>query len=76
MLDNSPYNGLVDKVEDLFSKLGSGATSEDLAKVFYQAATDIHPKRRYYNSVVDHSMVMIARTMPHTYRAVLTKLMK
>lgn len=76
LLDNSPYDELVDKVEKLFSKLGTGATSEDLAQVFYHAATDVHPKRRYYNSVVDHSMVMIARTMPNTYRIVLNKLMK
>lgn len=76
LLDNSPYEDLVDKVEGLFSKLGTGATSEDLAKVFYKAATDARPKRRYYNSVIDHSMVMVARTMPNTYRGVLNRLMK
>lgn len=76
LVEDSPYGGLVDKVEGLFKQIGTGATSEDLAKVFYQAATDLRPKRRYYNSVIDHSMVMIARTMPNTYRAVLTRLMK
>jgi len=76
LLDDSPYDDVMSKVETLFGKLGKGATSEDLAKVFYQAATDIHPKRRYYNSVMDHGMVMIARTMPNTYRAVLHQLMK
>jgi len=76
LLENSPYDDVMSKVETLFGKLGKGATSEDLAKVFYQAATDIHPKRRYYNSLMDHGMVMIARTMPNTYRAVLHQLMK
>lgn len=75
--DNSPYTGLLNKTEDLFSKInGSEATSEDLAKVFYQAATDIKPKRRYYHSIVDHGIVMVARTMPNTYRAILSKVMK
>lgn len=76
LLDNSPYEGAVDKVENLLKKIGTGATSADLAKVFYRAATDVHPKRRYYNSVVDHGMVMIARTMPNTYRSVLHRLIK
>jgi len=76
LLKNSPYTGLVDKVEKLFSEISTGATSEDLAKVFYQAATDSRPKRRYYNSIMDHGMVMVARTMPNTYRAVLSRLMK
>lgn len=76
LFDDSPYEDLIDKVEHLFGMLGSGATSRDLAKVFYQAATDIHPKRRYFNSVMDHGMVMIARTMPNTYRTVLHRLMK
>lgn len=74
--DNSPYENVVDKVERLFSEISNGATSEDLAKLFYKAATDIHPKRRYFNSVMDHGMVMIARSMPNTYRTVLHRLMK
>lgn len=76
LLENSPYEDLVDKVEGLFSRLGTGATSEDLAQVFYKAATDVHPKRRYYNSVIDHGIVMIAQNMPNTYRTVLNHLMK
>ena len=76
LLDNSPYENTVDKVENLLKKIGTGATSADLAKVFYRAATDVHPKRRYYNSIVDHGMVMIARTMPNTYRSVLHRLIK
>lgn len=74
--DNSPYEELINKVENLFNQIGSGATSEDLAKIFYQAATDKNPKRRYYNSVMDHGMVLIAKKMPNTYRKVLTRLIK
>lgn len=76
LLENSPYTELVDKVEKLLSSINGGATSEDLAKLFYKAATDQHPRRRYYNSFMDHSMVLAARTMPNTYRAVLSVLMK
>lgn len=74
--ENSPYEELISKVENLFNQIGSGATSEDLAKIFYQAATDKNPKRRYYNSVMDHGMVLIAKKMPNTYRKVLTRLIK
>lgn len=76
LLDNSPYSDLVDKLENLFGKINTGATSEELAKVFYQAATDVRPKRRYYHSMIDHGMVMVARSMPNTYRVVLNKLIK
>lgn len=76
LLEDSPYEDMVDKVEKLFSMIGTGATSEELAKVFYKAATDQRPKRRYYHSIVDHSLVMVARTMPNTYRAVINKLME
>lgn len=74
--ENSPYEELINKVENLFNQIGSGATSEDLAKIFYQAATDKNPKRRYYNSVMDHGMVLIAKKIPNTYRKVLTRLIK
>jgi len=76
LVDDSPYENLVDKLDHLFGEIGTGATSEDLAKVFYCAATDVRPKRRYYNSIMDHGMVMVARTMPNTYRAALNLLMK
>jgi hypothetical protein len=75
-LDDSPYSDLVNKLENMFGKINTGATSEELAKVFYRAATDVRPKRRYYHSIVDHGMVVIARSMPNTYRAVLNRLMK
>ncbi|GEO79659.1 short-chain type dehydrogenase [Companilactobacillus mindensis DSM 14500] len=73
---DSPYEASFDKLEQLFSKISTGATSETLAKLFYKAATDVKPKRRYFNSVMDHGMVTVARTLPRTYKAVLTRLMK
>jgi len=76
LVDNSPYTKMMDKTEQLMNSITGGATSEELAKVFYKAATDIRPKRRYYHSLADHGMVLVARTMPNTYRAVLSKLMK
>lgn len=74
LIEDSPYNDLVDKFEKLLAGISTGATSEDLAKVFYKAATDRNPKRRYYNSIMDHGMVWVARSMPNTYRTVLSKL--
>jgi len=63
---NSPYLALVDNVAGMFS--GGSAnrypTSEDLAKVFYKAATDESPKRRYFNSFTDRLTVRFARVHP------------
>lgn len=73
--EDSPYESLVGKMEGVFSKVNSRATPEDLAKVFYRAATDLRPKRRYYNSIADHAIVSFARSMPNAYRAFATKIM-
>lgn len=71
--EDSPYETLVDRVEKMTGKINFSATAEDLAKVFYKAATDIRPKRRYFNSVGDHAAVIFARTMPNAYRALVSK---
>ncbi len=47
----------------------SGATSADLAKVFYAAATDSKPKHRYFRSFGDRAIVHIVRAYPRIYRA-------
>lgn len=76
LLEYSPYENLLNKTEGLMNKIkGTEATSEDLAKVFYRAATDLHPKHRYYHSIIDHGMVLTATTMPRVYRFALNKLM-
>ncbi|TGD23988.1 SDR family NAD(P)-dependent oxidoreductase [Companilactobacillus suantsaicola] len=77
LVNDSPYTNVLTKTEELFDKITfSEATAEDLAKVFFKAATDVKPKRRYYHSIIDHGMVFVARAMPNTYRFALNKLMK
>lgn len=76
LAENSPYEPLVNKVEKVFDLTGFNTSANDLAKVFYKAATDKRPKRRYYHSISDHAVVKIARTMPNLYHAVMSKLTK
>lgn len=45
----------------------SSATSQDLAQLFYRAATDRRPKRRYYHSVFDRFVVREARHHLNAY---------
>ncbi|MCS6105753.1 SDR family NAD(P)-dependent oxidoreductase, partial [Clostridium botulinum] len=71
--ENSPYEALVNKTEEMSSKVNITATADDLARLFYKAATDVKPKRRYFNSISDHAAVIFARTMPNTYRAVISR---
>lgn len=77
---DSPYESLVDKMSDMLGQMSNGSTplpmasAEDLAKLFYRAATDIRPKRRYFNSIADHAAVVFARTMPGAYRALINKM--
>ncbi|GFH41069.1 SDR family NAD(P)-dependent oxidoreductase [Lactococcus insecticola] len=69
----SAYKPLVDKVSGLFdADLGAiGATSEDLAELFYKAAIDKKPKRRYFNAIGDRAMVWVARSHPKIYKKTL-----
>ncbi|MFD1418631.1 SDR family NAD(P)-dependent oxidoreductase [Companilactobacillus keshanensis] len=76
LAENSPYGPMIDRVDELMSKISTNATSEDLAKVFYKAATDIKPKRRYFNSITDHAAVAFARTMPRAYKALVSRVIK
>ena len=46
----------------------SGASSEDLAQVFYKAATDARPKRRYFHAFSDRAMVWLARSCPRVFK--------
>jgi NAD(P)-dependent dehydrogenase (short-subunit alcohol dehydrogenase family) len=74
---NSAYRQLVDTIARLMPRMAGSTTSQDLAKVFYRAATDPRPKRRYLNSVGDRLIVWAARSLPGVYRrgmnAVLTR---
>lgn len=76
LAENSPYEPLVGKIDNMMSSALFSATSDNLAEVFYKAATDIHPKRRYFNAWTDHAMVIFARTMPKAYKFAINKMMK
>lgn len=75
---NSPYQTLAKRFIDVFGQLSqsSHATAEDLAQIFYRAATDIKPKYRYYNSLTDHALVSFNRHFPRTYRKVIHQVFK
>ncbi|KRM12630.1 short-chain dehydrogenase [Paucilactobacillus suebicus DSM 5007 = KCTC 3549] len=72
--EDSPYAKIVDNTTRLFTRMGnsSNATSDDLAEVFYKAATDPKPKYRYYHSIGDHLVGHIARVHQHLFKGVMT----
>lgn len=76
--ENSPYAALVSDVKRALAgfETHSTATSADLARIFYKAATDIKPKRRYFNAFGDKATVYIARTMPNVLKFGLKTIMK
>ena len=67
---DSVYTSLVDKVSALLTtnEHTSGASSEDLAQVFYKAATDARPKRRYFHAFSDRAMVWLAISCPRVFK--------
>lgn len=67
---DSAYHQLTDTVGSLYSHSNFmiGATSEQLAEVFYQAATDKRPRRRYYHACTDRLMANFARIHPELFR--------
>lgn len=73
---NSPYEKLIGKVSQFFQRASSGATSADLAQVFYRAATDVKPKQRYFNSITDRLTVYLARNHPKIWRAIVDRMVK
>jgi len=77
--EDSPYRPLVDgtmKMMNRVTNAASSATSLDLAKVFYRAATDRQPKRRYYYSWSDRMMAHFARTHAGTFHRMMTLVSK
>ncbi|MFC4651692.1 SDR family NAD(P)-dependent oxidoreductase [Lactococcus nasutitermitis] len=66
--ENSAYQPIIDSLRGVFSgSMGAGATSAQLAEVFYKAATDENPKHRYFHSFGDRSIVHIARAHPRLF---------
>jgi short-subunit dehydrogenase len=70
LLPDSPYAPLLEKVRKGFSRMekSGGATSADLAKDFYKAATAAKPEMRYYHSLGDRAVVRLAKTHPKLWR--------
>ena len=68
LADKSPYTKLVAGMAKVFIRLSASATSADLAKVFYKAATDQKPKMRYFNSFGDRLTVYVARNHPKIFK--------
>ncbi len=60
----SPYQNLVGAVDSVMNGVKIAASADDLARVFYKAATEKKPKRRYYNSFGDHIYSWAARVFP------------
>lgn len=72
--DNSPYKTLVTAVSNLLTgNRMTGATSEQLAQLFYLAANASNPKRRYFHAGGDHLAVWVARNHPKTFKFALDK---
>ncbi|MDR3191081.1 MAG: SDR family NAD(P)-dependent oxidoreductase [Lactobacillaceae bacterium] len=65
---NSPYTNLVTSMTKMLTSGEPKVTAADLAEVFYKAATDRKPKRRYFHSLGDRLVVMIGRRNPRTWR--------
>ena len=67
---DSVYITLVQKVSTLLmaNEGAISASSEDLAQVFYKAATDARPKRRYFHAFSDRTMVWLARSCPRVFK--------
>lgn len=63
---DSPYTPLAEGTQKLLSGMlkTTEASAEDLAKVFYRAATERHPKRRYYFGFTDRMLARFARNYP------------
>ncbi len=77
--ENSPYQPLVNGTMKFMQRLSgtaSAATAAELAKVFYRAATDARPKRRYYYSVTDRLMARSARVHAGTFHRLVTLVVK
>ena len=74
---NSPYQAMIRAMSATSDgSFANGATSRDLAQVFYAAATDRNPKLRYFNSLGDRVMVRVGKAHPQIYRSILNRVMK
>ncbi|MDR0300210.1 MAG: SDR family oxidoreductase [Streptococcaceae bacterium] len=74
LTENSIYRSLVEGIEKMGNRPGTvSASADELAQVFYKAATDKKVKLRYYNSWRDRAWVAFSRKHPGLYHFLLTK---
>ncbi|MDR0200424.1 MAG: SDR family NAD(P)-dependent oxidoreductase [Streptococcaceae bacterium] len=77
--EGSVYRQAVEDLKRGMARLESGsggATSADLAALFYQAATDAKPKLRYFNAFSDRMMVRVGKAHPRIFRKVMGSMIK
>lgn len=72
----SVYTSLMAGVANMSKNYKASATAEDLASVFYRAATALRPKMRYYKSVSDRMNVYIARNHPLIWKCLMSRVTK
>lgn len=70
---NSVYQPLIDGIIKMSKGYPVNATAEDLAKLFYRAATDRHPRLRYFNRFQDRMSVYLARNHPVLWRWIVNR---
>ncbi|MHA5173623.1 SDR family NAD(P)-dependent oxidoreductase [Oenococcus oeni] len=74
---NSIYYSLIDAFDKMFSPMSSKRSSQDLAELFYQAATVEHPKARYADGFSNRTVIWAFRHLPYSLTdMVIKKLMK
>lgn len=77
LTENSPYEPAVKAFLKAMEKIGaSSATSQDLAQIFYQAATDKKPKLRYFNAMSDRLNVRVSKSHPRLFKKVMGNMIK
>ncbi|WP_125583481.1 SDR family oxidoreductase [Levilactobacillus cerevisiae] len=70
----SPYARQLAGVITMSKNYQAIATVEDLARVFYRAATEKRPKRRYFNSLSDRLSANFAQRFPGLWRVVIDRM--
>jgi NAD(P)-dependent dehydrogenase (short-subunit alcohol dehydrogenase family) len=76
MHPESPYRPFAEAIQKQMILTGARATSEDLARVFYKAATSARVGLRYFYSLSDRVLVHIARSHPLIFKAGIAFVMK
>lgn len=74
LAENSPYRELSGIITGNFELFQKGGTSEQLAELFWRAATDKRPKFRYYNNLQAHFMGSLGRKHPWLWKFLLLRL--